>query len=62
MGEDDSIGFQCSDAAVSLKVNGEGVPLNVFVSNSLAGAILGYLSAMRLEQDEIKQVNIDIKL
>jgi len=47
---------------VNLKVNDEKVPLNDFMEEMLKNLMIGYLKAAKGIPEDIKSINIDIKL
>ncbi|MFX0077091.1 MAG: hypothetical protein ACFE96_16725 [Candidatus Hermodarchaeota archaeon] len=49
-------------AEVTLKVNNDKVPLNDFMEDMLKNLLLGYLNSAKGIPEEIKSINVEIKL
>jgi hypothetical protein len=47
---------------VNLKVNDEKVPLNEFMEGMLKHLLLGYLNAAKGIPENVKSINVEIKL
>jgi len=47
---------------INLKINGKKVSLNDLMESMLKNLILGYLKSVKGVPEDVKQINIDIKL
>ncbi len=50
------------DRRVSLKINGEEIPLNEFVQEFISSTILGMIASLKKKRKDIKKIEIFIEL